>query len=115
MKFWEVDKKDLMALFSSFDKEEINLARLNYATIVLFPKEPNATNLKKFRPISLLNCSFKIFSKALNNRLIKVCDRLIAPNQTDFIEGRFILESVGAAHEIIHEVLRNKENGIIWR
>ena len=102
-----------MALFSSFDKEEINLARLNYATIVLIPKEPNATNLKKFRPISLLNCSFKIFSKALNNRLIKVCDRLIAPNQNAFIKGRFILESMVAAHEIIHEVLRNKENGII--
>ena len=114
-KFWEVVKKDLRALFSSFDKEEINLARLNYATIILIPKEPNANNLRKFRPISLLNCSFKIFSKALNNRLIKVCDRLIALNQTAFIKGRFILESVVAAREIIHEVSRKKEKGVILK
>jgi len=78
--FWDLIKVDLMAMFSSFEKGGLNLARLNYATIILVPKEPNSKDLKKFRPISLLNCSFKIFSKVLNNRLIKICDRLIAYN-----------------------------------
>ena len=40
---------------------------------------------------------------------MKVCDRLISLNQTTFIKGRFILESVVTAHEIIHEVAKNKE------
>ena len=40
--------------------------------------------------------------------MIKICDRLIAPNQSAFIKGRFILESVVAAHEVIHEVARKK-------
>ena len=34
--------------------------------ITLLPKEPDARTLKKYRPISLLNCSFKIFGKLLN-------------------------------------------------
>jgi hypothetical protein len=39
------------------------------------PKEVEAEHLKKFRPISLINYSFKVFAKALNNRLIKLADR----------------------------------------
>jgi hypothetical protein len=76
--------------------------------ITLLPKEPEAKTLKKYRPISLINCSFEIFSKLLNNRLVNVANRLIASNQTIFIKGRYILESVVAAHEIIHDIHRKK-------
>jgi SAM-dependent MidA family methyltransferase len=51
----------------------------------------------------------------LNNRLVVVADRLIASNHTAFIKGRYILESVVAAHEIIHEVHRNKEKGVMLK
>lgn len=104
-----------MKLVNSFGADQLNLDRLNYAIITLIPKEPEAKTLKKFRPISLINCSFKIFAKLLNNRLVTVVDRLIASNQTAFIKGRYILESVVAAHEIIHEVHRNKESGVILK
>jgi hypothetical protein len=48
---------------------------LNYALVTLIPKEEGARTLKKFRPISLINYSFKIFAKALNSRLAVICDR----------------------------------------
>jgi hypothetical protein len=50
-----------MAMVGDFEKGEANVARLNYATIILIPKEDEARTLKKFRPISLINCSFKFF------------------------------------------------------
>jgi hypothetical protein len=81
-KFWETIKKDFMALVRTFEKGELNNAILNYAMVTLIPKEAEAKNLKKFRPIGLLNCSFKVFSKTINNRLVKVCDRLLASNQS---------------------------------
>ena len=109
--FWEVIKKELMQLVNSFSREHLNLDRLNYAMIALIPKESEAKTLKKFRPISLINCSFKIFAKMLNNRLVGVVDRLIASNQTVFIKGRYILESV----EIIHEVHNNKEERVMLK
>jgi hypothetical protein len=84
-KFWSLIKEDLMAMVRSFEKGEINIARLNFAMIIFIPKEDEARTLKKFMPISLINCSFKIFSKALNNRLEMLCDRLLAPNQTPFV------------------------------
>jgi len=51
----------------------------------------------------------------LNNRLIKIADRLISTNQTAFIKGRYILESVVAAHEVVHEIFRKNEQGVILK
>jgi len=104
-----------MALVRLFEGNNLNMTRLNYVMLTLIPKEENATEMKKFRPIALINCSFKIFCKALNNRLTRFIDRLISPNQTAFIKGRYIFESVVAAHEIIHEVARKKDSGIILK
>jgi hypothetical protein len=102
-----------MVLIRGFEMGKINIDRLNYAMIILIPKEKNAKTLKKFRPISLINCSFKKNSKAINNRLEQITDRLLAPNQTAFVRGRFILESVVSAHEIIHSAVMGKEKGIV--
>jgi hypothetical protein len=104
-----------MDLVRGFEKEEVNVARVNYAMIILLPKEEEAISLRKFRPISLINCSFKIISKTLNNRLESICNRLLASNQTSFVRGRFILESVVSTYEIIHEAARNKDKGIILK
>jgi hypothetical protein len=87
-----------------------NMDRLNYAMIILIPKEDEARTLKKFRPISLINYSFKVFAKALNNRLEMISNRLLAPNQTAFVKGRFILESVVSAHNNIHMAVKKDEN-----
>jgi len=45
------------------------------ANIKLIPKKGDETNLKNWRPISLLNCSYKIISRAINNRLKKSCPK----------------------------------------
>jgi hypothetical protein len=86
-KFWTTIKKDFMALVRAFDKGCLNIARLNYVMIILILKEENANTLNKFRPISMINCSFKVFAKSLNNRLESICDRLLASNQTAFVKG----------------------------
>jgi hypothetical protein len=70
-----VIKTDLMNLVTDFGKGELDIFGLNYALVTLIPKEEGARTLKKFRPISLINYSFKIFAKALNSRLAVICDR----------------------------------------
>jgi hypothetical protein len=44
-----------------------------------------------------------------------VSEELISPNQTTFIKGRYILESVVAAHEIIHDVAHSSQSGFIFK
>jgi hypothetical protein len=53
-----------MNLVRVFERDGSGLSRLNYALITLIPKEEGARSLKKFRPISLINCSFKFFCKS---------------------------------------------------
>jgi hypothetical protein len=104
-----------MTLIKKFERGELDIARLNYPRIILLPKEDGARTLKKFRPISLINYSFKIFANSPNNRLERVCDRLLGPNQTTFVKGRYILESVVAAHELIHHSIREKVKELVLK
>jgi hypothetical protein len=71
--------------------------------------------MKKFGPISLLYCSFKIFSEVLTNRLSAVLQHLIAPNQFAFVKGRFILESVITSHESFHFVRSSHDKDLVLK
>lgn len=63
--FWEDIKFYFMAFVKDFEKGSLDLHRLNFALIVLIPKEQNAKDMKKFRPISLSNWGVKVLSKAM--------------------------------------------------
>jgi hypothetical protein len=52
-------------------KAKLDLFRINFAMLTLIPKVEDASEMKLFRPISLLNCSVKTFSKVLTLRLEK--------------------------------------------
>ena len=72
--------------------------------VTLIFKEENAIDIKKIRPISLGNNCFKILTKAMTNRLSLIVDRLVSSNQTTFLTGIFIPESVVSAQEKNHEI-----------
>uniref|UniRef100_A0A8R7TB83 Reverse transcriptase domain-containing protein n=1 Tax=Triticum urartu TaxID=4572 RepID=A0A8R7TB83_TRIUA len=90
-----------MDMVRDFEEGKLDIHRLNFALIVLIPKEVNAKDMKNFRPISLSNCAIKIFTKVMTNRFSPISHRMISPNQTTFIKGRYILESVVLAHKVI--------------
>ena len=59
--------------------------------IKLIPKKDTEPYLiKNWRPITLLNCDYKIAAKALASRLKKVLPKLVNSDQTGFMKGRFI-------------------------
>jgi hypothetical protein len=83
--------------------------------ITLLPKKENAIQIQQYRPICLLNVSFKIFTKVATNRIAEVAQKVIRPTQTAFIPGRHILEGVVVLHETIHEMHRSKMDGVIFK
>lgn len=92
--FWELIKWDLKALLDDFHAGKADISRLNYGIITLVPKTKDAKQIQKFRPICLLNVSFKILTKVLMNRLTKVVNPIISPIQTAFVKGRYIMKGV---------------------
>jgi hypothetical protein len=71
--------------------------------------------IKDYRPICLLNFSFKIITELLTNRIGLVADRIVSPSETVFMPGRNILEGVIILHESIHELQRKKLDGVILK
>lgn len=109
--FWDMIKEDLMATFSELYEGSLNLSNLNSAFIALVPKKKGANRTTDFRPISLLNTTFKIITKVLANRLRKYMPNLIEESQSAFMKGKSTLDSVAAAHEIISACHHKKWNG----
>jgi mannosylglycoprotein endo-beta-mannosidase len=107
-KFWDVIKSDLMALFAQLQDGDLPLFKLNFGVITLLPKKEDASRIEQYRPICLLNVSFKVFTKVGTNRAMVVAHKVIRPTQSAFIPGRNILEGVVVLHETIHEIHRKK-------
>jgi hypothetical protein len=113
--FWNVIKDDLMALFTDFHKGELLLHSLNFGTIILISKSKEAKQMQQYRPICLLNVSFKIFTKVATNRIVKIVERIIKPSQKAFLPERNIIEGAVILHKTLHELHRRKYNGIIFK
>jgi hypothetical protein len=110
-----VIKQDLLALFHEFHKETLDLFSLNFGIITSIPKIENTTKIQQYRPICVLNVSFKIFTKVGTNRLNKVAKTMVSQTQTAFMPGRNIMEGVVILHETIHELHTKKYNGVIFK
>lgn len=61
---------------------------MNKTIIVLIPKSDNPLRVKNFRPINLVNTSYKVVTKILVNRIRPHLHDIIFSNQSSFISGR---------------------------
>jgi len=113
--FWSLIKDDLMAMFREFHAGNLPLFNLKFGIITLIPKQKEVKQIQQYRPICMLNVSFKIFTKVLANRLTAVAEKVVRKSQTAFMPGRNILEGVVVLHETIHELHKKKKNGVILK
>ena len=77
--------------------------------IRLIPKKGNVHEIKNWRPISLLNCVYKIVSRAINNRLKTVIDKINSRAQKGFTSSRYIQEVL---INVIENIAFCKKNNI---
>jgi len=76
--FWDVIKGDLMQMFHDLHKGDLPLFSLNFGVITLLPKTQEASKIQQYRPICLLNVSFKIFTKVATICVNSVADNIIS-------------------------------------
>ena len=69
--FWEVMKYDVINAVLSWLNTSNLPNPINHTLITLVPKVDNPELVTEFRPISLCNVLYKIYSKVLANRLKK--------------------------------------------
>ena len=81
--------------------------------IVLIWKGDDKRLLKNWRPISLLNCDYKIIAKVLSTRIRHILPKIIHPNQKCGIKGRSIHDGAALIRDLIHYVNNNNLPGVI--
>src|ERR1041385_6741578 len=114
-KFWASIRFLVYAIIQGFCLGSVDISRLNYATLSLIPKVNGADNIKLFRPIALINNIAKFPSKAFATRLGPIAHKVINHNQSAFIKGRFILDSILGLHEVLHEIKQTRTNAIVLK
>jgi hypothetical protein len=91
------------------------LQALNATFITLIPKEGQANHPKQFRPIALCNVIYKLLTKVIARRLKPILPTIISPEQSGYVEGRQILDSIILAHEVIHSLQKTKTPGMLLK
>ena len=80
---------------------------LNHTFITLIPKKKHLEFASEFRPISLCNVLYKIFSKVLANRLKRILPKIITKNQSAFTKSRLISDNIFVAFESLHSMQKH--------
>jgi hypothetical protein len=83
--------------------------------ITLLHKGGERELLTNWRPISLLNVSYKILAKSLQKRLQLMLSEVIDEDQSAFLPTRFILDNVLAQHEVIQWVRETKQDLVLLK
>jgi hypothetical protein len=90
--FWPLVGKDYV--------DTINSGFLNMQLTI--HKRDDPLEMKNWRPITLLNVDYKIATRCISGRLLKVISSVVSDDQTCGIPGRFIGCNVASIRDIVH-------------
>ena len=111
--FWGIFQKPLLEYANHcFLTGELTTS-FKGAKIRLIPKKGDCSKIKNWRPISLLNCFYKILSRVLTNRLRKYIDKLTPIGQKGYSENRQCQEVLISVSDCISMCNSKKVRGAL--
>ena len=100
--FWNDIKPFFLAsINASFEKGLLSISQRRGLITLIPKKDKPKCSIKNWRPISLLNCDYKIAAKSIANRIKKTLPSIINSDQTGFLKNRFIGENIRLLNYII--------------
>lgn len=105
-----------MATVTSFHGgDRRKLGMLNSAYLTLLPKHADASQVKDYRPISLIHSFAKLVAKILANRLAPRLPYLVSPNQSAFIWDRCMQDNFILVQQTSRFIHQLEEPGILLK
>jgi hypothetical protein len=112
--FWNIFRVPLFEYTKCcYDKGTLT-ENFRCAKIRLIPKKGDQIQLKNWRPISLLNCFYKLISRVIAMRLCKVMDKITRVGQKGFSSKKYCQEVlISLVDSINHLKFRRKSGALI--
>ena len=105
-KFWVTIGPHFLTMVNYVLENGSVLASQGKAAIRLIPKTLSPKTLSDYRPISLLNCDYKLIASVLANRLRPTLVYTLGEHQKGGVPGRYISDSLCLYRDIIDETSR---------
>ncbi|KAK1695762.1 hypothetical protein QYE76_012459 [Lolium multiflorum] len=113
---WPIIKGDILAgLFKLSVGDGRGFARLNRALVTLIPKKQDATEVKDYRPISLVHSFAKLFSKIMANRLRRRLGEVVSTNQSAFVRGRSLHDNLILVRQVARKINQQRQSGVLLK
>jgi hypothetical protein len=102
-KFFWTDIKDFLfaSVCHSRRVGELSTSQKQAIIKLLEKRDKDKRFIENWRPISLLNVDTKIISKSLASRFLPVLTTIIPSDQTAYVKGRYIGESIRLISNIL--------------
>ena len=112
--FEEINQFLIEALNKSFNIGQVSTSQRQAVIILIEKKDKDKRMIKNWRPISLINLDAKIASKVLALRMKEVLPSIINYDQTAYVRGRYIGESIRLVSDILDFTEKNSIGGILF-
>ena len=111
---WPNISSDLVAAFNeAHELGSLSISQRQAVITLVEKKGKDRTYIRNWRPISLLNTDYKIASKALANRLIPLLPKLIHSDQTGYVTGRNMSDTLRSILDIMTYTEHKKIPGLM--
>ena len=114
--FFGEDISDLLhqSYLHAFESGKLSASQKQGVITLVSKKGKNLTDLKSWRPISILNTDYKILAKVVATRIKKALPEINDTDQIGYMEGRFCGENIRLISDIIIDFCSfNKKPGLI--
>ena len=100
--FWpDIGHSVYKSFILAFKQGELSDSQKQGVITLIPKKDKDLTDLKSWRPLSILNTDYKIIAKVLSNRLKPVLSEIISPDQVGYMKDRLCGENTRLISDII--------------
>ena len=112
--FWNDVAEILINSFNySYETGKISISQRKGIIKLIPKKDANLNSIKNLRPLTLLNCDYKVAAKAIASRIKMVLPKLVSDDQTGFIRNRFIGENIRLIDSVIKYTKAKNTPGLL--
>ncbi|CAI5961618.1 unnamed protein product [Closterium sp. NIES-65] len=107
---WDLLGESFMVMAKSFQSSASLPVELKEAVTILQHKKGDKEQLNNYRPITLLNFTYKVLARVVADRMKSVLRIIISPEQYGFIPGRRLSDAVALVADIIEGAKSGNED-----